>query len=364
MVALSFSQWLFNEERLSIDRAVVASYDRAFDAELEQAIQRCADNPPLRQSLEAMRGTRWADYIVGAILRNCPGKVDLDDAVNYIVFRMLAPIGERGERRKALFDLDPERDYNFIIGASPLMARFRTFLTNDLRSVCGGKVRRVLVSTRPPGTLTITPARKIADQQPGSVGVEEIPARPESGEKELFDDITELLQRQSTPAMPLSDLFQAILDGMPLRDQRKRFGHTAADTMRRTIKTVVRAYGDQTENHWRINLLNNVENPVRPEKRPKPAPKPKPDVPDEVRDFHSIIDVIQKAGGSASLAILASKRSRWLGRKPRDPNSTYPNRLHDVLASMTNKGVLVKRGARYGLGPGAQGYLDFEASSH
>ena len=82
MVAFCFKQWLFAEERRGIDPAVISGYDRAFDAELEQAIQRCADNPPLRHSLEAMRGTRWADYIVGAILRNCPTKVYLDDALN------------------------------------------------------------------------------------------------------------------------------------------------------------------------------------------------------------------------------------------------------------------------------------------
>lgn len=365
MVALSFSQWLLAEERQSLDPAVIAGYDRAFDAELERAIQRCEDNMPLRRSLEAMRGTRWADYIVGAILRNCPTKVDLDDAVNYIVFRMLSRVGERGDRgepRKALFDLNPQRDYDFTIGASPLQARFRTFLANDLRSVCGGKVRRILATTRPPGTVSITQARKIADQQQGTVGVEEIPARPESGEGELYGDITDLLGRQSTPEMPLADLFQAILNGMPLKDQRRRFGHTAADAMRRTIKAVVRTYATRTGNYGLISMLDKAENPVRQERRPKPAPRPKLDLPNEVRDFRSIIDVIQKAGGSASMAVLGRKRSRWLERKPRDPSSIHPNRLRDVLAMMLEKGALVKRGVRYELGPRAQAYLDYEAA--
>ena len=311
-----------------------------------------------------MRGTRWADAIVGAVLKHCPTKVDLEDALNYIAFRMLSPVGERGSsgnQKKALFDLDFDREYDFNIGTSPLLARFRTFLNHDVMSVCSGKVRRVLVSVRPPGTMSITQARKIADQQPGSVGVEEIPARPESGENELFDDITDLLRRQSTPDRPLADLFQAILDGMPLKGQRRHFGHTAADAMRRTIKAVVRAYGDQTENHWLINLLDKAENPVPTEKRPKTAPTPKPDIPDEVRDFRSIIAVIQQAAGSASMAVLGHKRSRWLGRKPRDPNSPYPNRLQDVLAAMVSKGVLAKIGVRYVLGPRSQEYLETEA---
>ena len=131
----AFRQWLIQEERQALDPVVVQSYDRAFQAELEKLIQRARSNGTLRQSLESMRQcpvrtangcTGWTDYIIGALLRNCPRTVDLDQAVSYIVFRMLGTRGERGEPRKTLFDMDPARPYDTEIG-SPLTARFRTF---------------------------------------------------------------------------------------------------------------------------------------------------------------------------------------------------------------------------------------------
>ena len=40
------------------------------------------------------------------------------------------------------------------------------------------------------------------------------------------------------------------------------------------------------------------------------------------------------------MAILGKKRRRWLERKPRNPNSPYADRLHAVLASMLEMGLL------------------------
>ena len=362
---LFFQDWLLAEERLAVEPSVLASYDRAFDSELERAIRRCAKNPPLRRSLEAMRGTQWASYILGALLRHCPRKVELEDALNYIAFRMLSPVSERGESRLGLFDIDPNRQYDFSIGDSPFLARFRTFLNRDVLNVCQGRVRRVLASVRPSGTVSITQARRMADQETGTVRADEIPDHPQSGEQELYDDLLDLLQQQSTPAWPLADLFHAILNGVPLKVQRQRFGHTRADAMRRTLKTLLRDYGMRTGNVGLVALLDKYEDATRPNpnREPRPKPAPKPIVPDEVRDFRSIIDVIQKAGGSASMSVLASKRSRWLSRKPRNPASIHRTRLHDVLATMVEKGVLAKRGPRYELGPHYQEYLASEPGS-
>ena len=322
---------------------MLAGYDRAFNDELERAIQRCAGNRPLQQSLESMRGMRWSSYILGSLLRSCPRTASVPDSLNFIAWRMLSPIGERGEPRKALFDLDPQRDYDLSIG-NPLLARFRTFLMHDIRSICGGKIRRLLLSPRRPPTLSIMPTRRKAEKKASTVSAEEIPDRPQSGEQELYDDLLDLLKRQSTPEWPLADLFMAILNGMPLKDQRRRFGHTRTDNMRQTLKTLFRDYGIRTSNDRLVALMDKYQdfkaNRPDPDRKPRPKAMPKPDVPDEVRDFRSIIDVIQGAGGSASMAVLASKRSRWLSRKPRDPASVHRTACTTYLLRCWTRGAV------------------------
>ena len=78
-------------------------------------------------------------------------------------------------------------------------------------------------------------------------------------------------------------------------------------------------------------------------------------LPPDVRDFISILQVIQAAGGAGSSAVLGKKRARWYERKPRNPASLHPTRLHDVLACMVDDGVLEKHGASLGLN--AQKYV-------
>jgi len=223
-----------------------------------------------------------------------------------------------------------------------------------------------MATTLRPGTVSITQASRGGEREADTVPADEIPDRPQSGEQELYADLLDLLKRQSTPAWPLADLFLTILNGMPLKDQRRQFGHTRADAMRRTLKTVLRDYGVRTGNLRLVTLLDKYKdfqaNQPDPGKKPRPKPAPKPIVPDEVRDFRSILDVIQKQG-PCSLGVLASKRSRWLGRSPRNPASVHRTRLHDVLAAMLEKGVLAKRGTKYQLGPRSQEYLNWEAVS-
>ena len=72
-----------------------------------------------------------------------------------------------------------------------------------------------------------------------------------------------------------------------------------------------------------------------------------PKYPPDEQDYRSIIDVIERSGRAANLAVLGKLRRRWLERAPRDPSSVYPNRLADVLARMVQDGVLQKSGARY-----------------
>ena len=192
--------------------------------------------------------TGWAHYALGALLRHCPGKVDLEDSMNYIMFRMLSRTGERGQRRKCLFDMDTDRDYDLDRG-NPLEARYKTFLLNDIRNVCSGRIRRLLANPKRPPTLTITQSRNRADREPGTIGAEEIAARPsDQQENELFDDITALLQIHSTPNMPLVTIFRAVLDGTGTREQRRRFGHARADRARKIIYDTLVQYASKSEN--------------------------------------------------------------------------------------------------------------------
>ena len=173
--------------------------------------------------------------------------------------------------------------------------------------------------------------------------------------EELFNDIVELLKRKSTPTMPVADLWRAMLEGMPLAKQRQVFGHTKADTMRKIIKTTLRDYAVKTSNHELLRLLDTFAdfNPTRHDprnhrtKKAKRPSKPKSALPPDVQDYLSILNVIEKAGGRASSALLGKKRARWYERTPRDPNSPHKTRLHDVLARMVEDGVLTKHGAAY-----------------
>ncbi|MGA2257118.1 MAG: hypothetical protein ABSG53_20895, partial [Thermoguttaceae bacterium] len=88
---VAFQDWLFSEEKQAVDPAVLDSYEQACQAELEDLIRRTR-NPALRKALESMRlcpvknksghCTSWTDYAVGALLRHCPGKVDLEESLN------------------------------------------------------------------------------------------------------------------------------------------------------------------------------------------------------------------------------------------------------------------------------------------
>ena len=148
-----------------------------------------------------------------------------------------------------------------------------------------------------------------------------------------FHDIADLLRRKSTRTMPLADLWQAMLEGMPLKRQRQVFGHGKADVMRRTIKATLRDYAVKTHNHELMGLLDKFAdyNPTRADpnsrrqRKLKQPPKPKSNLPPDVQDYLSIIDVIEKAGGAASMAILGKKRRRWLERKPRNPQQPAQN---------------------------------------
>jgi hypothetical protein len=97
---VSFSEWFYLQERSLVDPGVVASYERAFQQQLEELIQRTRD-PALRQAFEAMRSFRFANYIVGSLVRHgIHQQYDVEDSLQRIVFNMLSPVGERGLPRQ------------------------------------------------------------------------------------------------------------------------------------------------------------------------------------------------------------------------------------------------------------------------
>jgi hypothetical protein len=358
---VSFASWLFLIEREIIDGSVVAGYNHAFQQGLEDLIQRTKD-PVLRATFERMRGCNiktasgscvsFANYLAGAIIRNNIHRhSDPEQALNYLAFRLLSPMGESGRRKGTLWDFDESRPYG--PGENPLEARFKTFVMNDIRSLCRQSVRRIRNVDRPPGTISITPGRSKDDPQAG-IGAGEIPGRESSGDDELLADIVELLRKKSTPELDLVALFQSILRGEGTSYQRQTFGHDNADRGRRIIVATIRQYAHETENHTLLRLLRRIENP-EPRQPPPPKAPAKPEMPREEKLFRSIVELMEKHGRKVGSAILGKFRRRWVERK--DPSGNHPNLLVAVLADMVAAGVIVRQGVHYLPGPDYERYL-------
>ncbi len=342
---VGFAQWLVLQERTLVDPAVIDSYDHAFQQGLEGLIQRTRD-PELRQAFEAMRQFRFAAYIIGSLVKNgIHQQYDLEDCLQRICFRMLSPVGERGLPKGTLFDLDQSRPYD--LTGNPLEARFKTFLSHELRDIKTGRIP-ALRKTQRPGSLSIA----YGGQGQGTVSPDEIPGRQATYDREMLDDIMELLRRRSTPDLDLVALFVSILAGEGTRAQRSRFGHDRADAGRKTIVQVIEQYAQRTQSWGLLGLLDRFRdfqgNRPDPARRPATPPKaPKPKYPPDEQDYRSIVDVLERNGRRANMAVLGKLRRRWLERPPRDPSSPHPNRLVDVLSRMVADGVLAKLGAKY-----------------
>jgi len=373
---VAFQEWLFAEERSLVDRAVLSSYDRAFQQQLEQLIGRTKD-PELRKAFSDMRECpikdrsghcrSWAEFIVSALIRHgCHHHIDLDDALQYIVFRMLSRRGEKGQPSRSIFDFDESRPYDLRIG-NPLQAIFRTYLMNDLRSVCSGKVSRLKIVKRPTGTLTI--GQGSADSK--TVSPEAIPDRPhDSGSQEMLEDIFLLLKQRCTPKLDLVALFQSIVNGEGTREQRRRFGYDNANRGRKVIVQTIRDYARNTQNWHMLNLLDKFKDfsatkadPKKRQKKPKLSSNP------IERDYQSIATLVHQLGGKLNSAQAGRWRRRWAETKPRDLSSPYPNRLADSLANMVRDGVLLQKrgnqgGAVYLPGPNFAKYLPQYAQSN
>jgi hypothetical protein len=357
-MAATFKIWLISEERRVVDPAVQAQYEREFLRQLDLLLGR-VQSPELRSVLQDMKTCPIRDsagncysfvgWILNSLMRHgCGARIDTDAALNYIAFRLLSPVGERGNPRSTVFDFDESRPWT--PGTNPLEGRFKTFVLRDVRTLCGKNPSQAFKNTkRPAGTVSIGQRGQKDDDIAGTVSPDEIPAARSTHESELVADIVALLKKRSTPNLPLVAVFQAILNGASLRDQRARFGHSAADAARKIIKQTIRTYAVQTQNQQLLGLMDGQRQPKRPKvsKKPKPVVHHDPDI----RDRLSLIDTLDKAGGEGSMALFGRKRRNWLNYAPRDPNSPHRNRLLDVLTRMVEDGVLTKRGTKYMPGP-------------
>ncbi|NLX98177.1 MAG: hypothetical protein GXY83_18615 [Rhodopirellula sp.] len=355
---VAFRQWLIFEERRLIDPAVLSQFERAFEQALDGMIHRTRD-PALRRTLEGMRGCpvhdasggchSWTDYIVGAMVRhNCHRVADPDETFARVAFNMLSRVGERGGPRKSIFDFDESRPFDLNRG-NPIEVLFKTYLANTLRNICSGRMPSLKTINRPAGTVSIAHGQR-KHLTPGEVPADEIPDRTNAHESELFRDLRDVLRRNSTRATPLADLWQAMLDGATVGEQRRRFG-PRVDAMRTAIKDAVKDYATETGNHELLRLLT-----TKPKPRTKPAPKPK--LPPDVQDVVSIMRAVGDAGGAISLSDLMRKRRKWTDLPPRNPTSQQRSRLHDVLSRMLDAGVLAQRDRKYVPGQNWQAYRD------
>jgi hypothetical protein len=290
--------------------------------------------------------------MLGALIRHgINQQYDLEDALQRIVFWMLSPVGERGLPRNSLFDFDETRPYDLNVG-NPLQAIFRRYLSNAVTTVAMGKIP-ALRRVQYPNRLSIG----YGEPNCGTMSPDEIPNRVSNYDHEMLNDLLDLLRRRSTPTMPLADLFLSILNGEGSRHQRSRFGHSVADMGRKMIVQTISQYARQTHNWSLLNLLDRIQNPDARQQQP-PAPEPsEPELSPDERDFRSVVDVLEKHGRSVSMAVLGKARRRWMERPPRDPTSSQPNRLADVLAKMVQDGVLAKQGTRYVPGRNYSRYL-------
>ena len=148
-------------------------------------------------------------------------------ALQRIAFWMLSPVGERGLPKKSLFDFDESRPYDLSVG-NPLQAIFRKCLVNAVRTVAAGRIP-ALRRVQYPNRFSINYGRPGNEPAYGTMSAEEIPGRVPGYDYEMLNDLLDLLRRQSTPGMPLADLFMSILRGEGTRVQRSRFGYSTAD---------------------------------------------------------------------------------------------------------------------------------------
>ena len=159
MVAFSFKQWLFLiEGRQIVDSAIVHSYQRSFEAGVDELVHR-TESPALRDAFASMRSYPFANQIVAALVKSgCFRRYDPEEVLQYISFNMISPVGETGNKKQTIFDMDVSRPWDLERG-NPLQARFLWSLRRNIAGICANKVPQLAYHQRKPGTISIQPGR-------------------------------------------------------------------------------------------------------------------------------------------------------------------------------------------------------------
>ena len=353
----TFSVWaVFREasEQL-VPPAILGGYDVEFKKALRSLIRRTKD-PMLREKFQKMLncpvvdsrgGCRgFSEYILSALVRQgLHYRWDIEDALSYVVSKMLLPRGESGEPRATLFsDFDEARPYT--TGFNPLQGRFMSFLQYAIGNIKRGRIPRLAAIQRPAGTFSIVQGRSAKDEPSSGVSTDEIPARlsADEGMSELVGDLLILLQKkQAAYPVSLVNLFQSILAGETTQTQRKRFGDRLARIGRQVIIRTIEEYAQETSNYRLLRLLDLFQEGKgdQPTPRRTLAKPTKPQLtPGKVKDFISILNVIDRLGTPVGSSDLMKYRRRWVEYPARNPEAGYKNRLEEVLDLATKEGVL------------------------
>ena len=250
--------------------------------------------------------------------------------------------GDAGQPRTTVFGGFEERPD---AEGNPLQARFMKYLTFAVNNIRKGKIVRLAHAGQwPPGTVSIGQGRR-KDGDPGyGISPDEIKARPSSDADmaEMVEDI-EILLRKKEPAygFPLVKLFQAIMGGMNVVEQRKQFGDRKVRPARQAIIQTIEDYAKSTDNVSLQRLLQRITTGQAEEEiRRTPTTTPRPVLSEKERDYTSIVNVVARFDRPVGTADLGRFRRRWLEYPPRDLASVYRNRLEEVLAKMSDEGVL------------------------
>jgi hypothetical protein len=299
----------------------------------------------------------FSEYIYATLLRNgIQHRYDVEAALQYVIEKMLMDRSETtGEPRDNLFRGFKERpDY---VGGNPLVGRFLAFLDGAVRNIRKNRIPRFL-DTRQDGMVRIGQGRARRGEKTDDIRPDELPGRPDADADlgEMIEDITGLLRRKErTHPIPLVALFQAMIGGMTVNEQRRRFGDSATRTGRQIIVQTVEEYARSSGHAYLLHLIQHLSEPGDRVSQERPVVQ-RPALSDEERDYRSIASVVAKFERPVGTADLGRFRRRWLEYPPRTKDSPHRNRLEEVLARMVADGVLkatkgMAGGQRYSPGP-------------
>jgi hypothetical protein len=131
------------------------------------------------------------------------------------------------------------------------------------------------------------------------------------------DDIASLLRlKERTAGLPRVQLFQAIVGGMSVEEQRRRFGDRAARAGRQEIIRVIESYARSSGNLRLLNMLRKLQGGAD-HQAAAPARDVRPVLSDKKRDYSSIASVVARFDRPVGSADLGKSRRRWLEYPPR-----------------------------------------------